>query len=303
MQNESILVGNATGTKGSNGDTTRFVKRQNKATYGYAVLTAALVAGWMLRGSELVDPEEGLGYWLGIVGASMMLLLLLYPLRKKISVLRIFGPIRHWFRIHMIFGLVGPLLILYHCNFTLASINGRVAMFSMLLVASSGIIGRHFYSKIHRGLYGKKTNLRELQEEMSETLDANNGLAALMPNLSTCLEMLSTELQGDKITRSVSVSHCLKWTLKQPLMRYRLKRIARGEILEQAASSPIIARDSKRIRRSANTYINNYLKLLSRVAQFSMYERLFSMWHVFHLPLFFMLVLSASVHVIAVHMY
>ena len=33
------------------------------------------------------------------------------------------------------------------------------------------------------------------------------------------------------------------------------------------------------------------------------YERLFGLWHVFHLPFFYMLVVTAIVHVVAVHMY
>ena len=40
-----------------------------------------------------------------------------------------------------------------------------------------------------------------------------------------------------------------------------------------------------------------------RVAQFSLYERLFALWHILHLPIFFLMVLSALVHIFAVHVY
>jgi hypothetical protein len=39
------------------------------------------------------------------------------------------------------------------------------------------------------------------------------------------------------------------------------------------------------------------------VAAFEAYERLFSLWHVLHLPLFFMLLIAGIVHVIAVNVY
>ena len=42
--------------------------RSRAAVYGYSLLVATLVAGWLLSGQQLVNPEEGLGYWLGIVG-------------------------------------------------------------------------------------------------------------------------------------------------------------------------------------------------------------------------------------------
>ena len=204
---------------------------------------------------------------------------------------------------HIFLGLLGPLLILYHCNFSLGSFNSKVALYCMLIVAGSGIIGLHIYSRIHRGLNGEKSSLQELQNDLAESMDANHGLATLMPNLVSSLEILSTELQGDEITRSVSFGRSLKWTLKKGIFRFKLKRMARKELREKAADSPIIARDIKRLRRAANKHINGYIKKMGRVAQFSLYERLFSMWHVFHLPLFLMLVLSASVHVLAVHMY
>ena len=257
----------------------------------------------MIRELRIVDPAQGAGYWLGIVGASMMLLLLLYPLRKKVAWLGVIGSVRNWFRMHIFLGLLGPLLILYHCNFNLGSFNSKVALYSMLVVAGSGIIGLHIYSRIHRGLNGKKSNLLDLRNDLADSMDANHGLVTLMPNLVSSLEMLSNDMQGDEITGSISFGRSLKWTLKKGIFRFKLKRMAKIELREKAAISPPIARDIKRLRPAAYKHIDGYIKKMGRVAQFSLYERLFSVWHVFHLPLFIMLVLSASVHVLAVHMY
>lgn len=75
---------------------------------GYSLLLVALVIGWLIADKKIVNPEEGLGYWLGIVGGSLMLLLLLYPAGKKSSLLRRMGLVKHWFRIHMVLGSSGP---------------------------------------------------------------------------------------------------------------------------------------------------------------------------------------------------
>jgi hypothetical protein len=303
MLNESILPGLSPQSTASEKAASWFMKRRSAGTYWYALLASALLAGWMLRETQLVNPEQGLGYWLGITGASMMALLLLYPLRKKMSILRVLGSTTHWFKLHMILGLVGPLLVLYHCNFSLGSLNSQIALYCMLLVAGSGVIGRHFYAGIHRGLYGKKTSLSELQQEMVETMEANRGLAKLMPNLIAALEAMSAELQGDEITRSIGIGSCLKWAVKRRYFRFKLKHVAKIDLLASAMKSKVVAHNMKRLRLSADNYINRYLGQMTRVAQFSLYERLFSLWHVFHLPFFFMLVLSACVHVLAVHMY
>lgn len=277
--------------------------RQHSAVYGYALTLIALGAGWLLRDDRLVNPQDGLGYWLGVAGGGMMLALLLYPLRKRIRVLRVLGGTAQWFRAHMILGILGPLLILYHSNFHLGSINSRIALYCMLLVAGSGVVGRHLYARIHRGLYGRKTSLGELRKDLEKSLAANAGLATLLPKLTARLESLATQLQGDSITKSLRIGESLGWTFRKHIVRISLSWAARRELKDRARQSPTVARDYRKLRKASNSYIRHCISLTGRVAQFTLYERMFSLWHVLHLPLFFMLVISALIHVLAVHMY
>lgn len=277
--------------------------RDNGALRAYALLAAFLFAGWLLRDLELISPKVGVGYWLGIIGGSLMLALLLYPLRKRIRWLHRLGPTRYWFQMHMAFGLIGPLLVLYHCNFQLGSFNSRVALYCMLLVAGSGIVGRHFYASIHKGLYGRKTSLKELQNDLAESLARSEGLARLMPEFVNQLKSMSAELQGCEIRRSLGVGRSLKWTFTHVFQGISLMRTARRELATAAARSESVATDYKRLLRNTSRYVRDYTSLMGRVAQFSFYERLFSLWHVLHLPIFLMMILSALVHVLAVHMY
>src|SRR5215471_15448861 len=48
------------------------------------VVIAAISVGWVNSAEEHITPKHGVGYWLGIAGASAMVLLLLYPARKRI---------------------------------------------------------------------------------------------------------------------------------------------------------------------------------------------------------------------------
>ena len=277
--------------------------RSRSALYGYSVLFAVLLAGWLLRERELINPEEGFGYWLGIVGGSLMLLLLLYPSGKKSSLLRRLGLVKHWFRIHMIIGLVGPLLILYHCNFSVDALNSKVALYSMLGVAISGIIGRYFYTRIHRGLYGKRAGVEELRNEISDSLQNSRGLAAILPGFINELQSVSAEVLGDQFTRTLSLKYSLLWTVKHYVVRAQMYLLIRRELRARAINSEAIQRNTKNLRKTANAYASKQIGLMRQVAQLSFYERLFSLWHVFHMPLFLLLVISALVHVLAVHMY
>jgi hypothetical protein len=278
-------------------------RKTRNARYGYLFLAAMVAVGWLVSDIKLVDPNEGLGYWLGIVGGSMMLLLLLYPSGKRSSLLRRLGLVKHWFRIHMILGLVGPLLVLYHCNFSVNAINSAVALYSMVAVTISGIIGRYFYTRVHRGLYGKRANIEELREEISDAVDNSRGLAAILPRFINELHAVSAKLTGDELTRSISMGHSLSWTFKYYVVRIRLYLLINQELRAQAASSEALQINSKNLRKTANSYAATQVGLMRQVAQLAFYERVFSLWHVFHMPLFLLLVASALVHVLAVHMY
>jgi hypothetical protein len=58
-----------------------------------------------------------------------------------------------------------------------------------------------------------------------------------------------------------------------------------------------------RLRRSARRYFARRLNALRKLAQFSLFERLFALWHVVHFPLFLILVMTVIAHVVAVHLY
>ena len=281
----------------------REAARGSSAIRWYLLLGLVITLGWLIRDFDLINAQEGIGYWLGIVGGTLMLLLLLYPLRKRIRFMHRLGATRHWFRMHMVFGLLGPLFILYHSNFHLGSFNSRVAFFSMLLVSGSGIVGRHFYARIHRGLYGRKTSLQEAQQELAASIEKSHGLAKFTPRLVARLDALAADLQDDAIRRTIGIRRSLKWTFTHMFVRLSLWRTARRELRVAAIASPVVDRDRPNIMRAASRYIRDYTVLAGRVAQFSLYERLFALWHILHLPIFFLMVLSAFVHVFAVHAY
>ena len=277
--------------------------RQSSSFYGYSLTAIAIGIGWLLRDRNLIDPADGLGYWLGIVGGSMMLVLLLYPLRKRIRALRFLGRTTHWFQAHMVLGILGPVLVLYHSNFQLGSFNGQVALYCMLLVAGSGIVGRHIYAHIHSGLYGGKTSLGELRRELASSLEENQGVTTFLPKFSAKLKALSDDVQGHSLTGSLSMVSSLAWSCRRYTVWFSLWRTARLEIRERAAASPTVAQNVDKLGKASDTYIRHFISLVGRVAQFTFYERMFSLWHVLHMPLFFMMVISALIHVLAVHMY
>ena len=267
------------------------------ALFALAVL-AALLAGWVHRDDNWITPQDGLGYWLGIVGSVMMVLLLLYPLRKRFRFSRVLGSVAFWFRAHMILGVVGPVLILLHANFQLGSINSNMALVAMLVVAISGIVGRYLYGRIHVGLYGRKAELKEFMsdaESLRMILGHDVGEA---PALQTAL----------------SAFEAVALQSANPLDALRLGGATRrGRKALQAAMQPLIEQQaiaghwSPGVRAAredaAALHLEEYLSAVRKAAAFSLYERLFAVWHVLHMPMFILLVFAAIVHIVAVHLY
>ena len=270
----------------------------------FAVLSAlALYVGWHFPTQRYITPGRGIGYALGIVGGSLMLVLLLYSARKHFRWLGFLGSISHWFRFHMVLGILGPLCILYHSNFSLGAANSNVALFCMLTVAGSGLIGRYIYSRIHLGLYGRKIDLGELRDG-ADGLRALSGTVSFLPELVMRLETSERRLLATGphlpllgFTKPLFVS------LKTLVARWQLRRYVRKALRAAARTSPTIAAQRKRLRRAAAAYIDKRLVATRRVAEFQAYERLFSLWHALHLPLIFMLAIAAIVHIVAVNVY
>lgn len=266
------------------------------------VVIASLILGWFSRHDNNLSAAEGMGYALGLIGGIAMLSLLLYPLRKHWRAMNRLGAIKHWFRIHMILGVVGPVLVLFHSNFAFGSLNSNLAMICMLIVAGSGLIGRYMYIKIHHGLYGERASLQEVRH----TLKISRG------KLSDTLHLSGKNIERLKRVEGYALKrrNLLNGVIHMPFvttycfwMRYRIVGSLRADFKKQAKQRGWDKEILHDLSHNSLTMMKQYLKSLQRVAHFNFYERLFGLWHVVHLPLFIMLVISGLVHVYAVHTY
>ncbi len=273
------------------------------AFLGYCLVAVLILLGWLNADLDLIRAQEGLGYWLGIIGSVAMLLLLFYPARKRAKVMRNAGPVRYWFKLHMILGIVGPVLIIFHSNFELGSLNSRVALFCMIIVASSGIVGRYIYSKLHYGLYGRRASLVNLRADLSELRGSGTGIAKLVPSINTelnhwedsILQQEQNFLSAFWVAATIAVSSRVK---------YRQLKAKAMAVLESASSeSLVVGEHQARLQQNMKNYLHTRTLLLRKFAQYRAFESLFSLWHIVHYPLFLLLVLAAIVHVVAVHMY
>ena len=183
----------------------------------------------------------------------------------------------------MFLGIVGPVLVIFHSGYKLGSLNGSVALFSMLTVATSGLFGRYFYQRIHHGLYGGKIRFEELyhqDEDWNQKLTASTGI---QPEIVDELHALERKL----INRHTGVNRSI-WFYQS--MRRKLDKLRKK--IRKALDRP-----------NDREMLLHRVKSLNSICNLGVNEILFSYWHILHYPLFILLVISGITHVVVVHFY
>lgn len=272
-------------------------------TVVYLVLAALVWLTWKVSRLGYFEAGDDVGYWLGVAGGTMMLLLFSYPLRKHFRFAHSWGRVKWWFLVHMILGIGGPLLILLHSTFRIGSLNAGVALYSMIIVALSGVVGRFIYARVHRGLRGEQTGFKELQTRAKFDQDEVRSRLAFAPTVEADLKAFEqAELQATPGWRS-HLRQVFWLPIKQWFVYRRCVRDLHGAIRKLARHGQWSRQDLQRREAMSRKLIRRYLNAVVRVAQYTAYERLFSLWHIAHIPFVYLLIISAVVHVIAVHAY
>lgn len=270
----------------------------------FAIVTCAvLYAGWNAELDHYINPETGAGYWLGIVGGIMLLLMALYPLRKRALSMRRWGPTRYWFKSHMAMGIIAPTLILYHCNFALGATNSNVSLVAMAIVVISGITGRYIYGKIHYGVYGNQFDLEQLRVDKAVTDRIIRETFEKQPALYHRLSKFEQSAMKPSSGISGGLTRLLFTGTRARLAYLWLLPAVNRALKEMAEESGWSAEEAGENRASVLGYIAAHLNTVVRIVQYAFFERVFSIWHVLHIPFYVILLVSGIYHVIAVHMY
>ena len=273
------------------------------STFVAIVTCLMLVLGWRLRDVRLITPASGVGYVLGIVGTALILILLLYSLRKRTPQLRHAGPMKIWFQWHMLLGILGPVMILFHANFRLGALNSNVALFSMLVVVTSGVIGRYLYNLIHHRLDGHRLSLVELRQELEQQQHETGPLLALIPGLREELFGFADRVLAPSPTVPGSLARALDTGRRALSKGWASRRLAFAYVSRHADAHHWSAARQRTIGCALHRDIRRVLAKTVRVAEFSFYERLFALWHALHVPLVALIVVTVTIHVIAVHLF
>ncbi len=115
---------------------------------------------------HLLRPSGVFGLGMGVLGTFVMLASMIYLLRKYQYRGFQWGSVKGWLNFHILFGLLGPFMVLYHSSFKPVSALGILSMGSMMIVVVSGIAGRYLMTLFPSGLDGTE-GIEEIKKRLT----------------------------------------------------------------------------------------------------------------------------------------
>jgi hypothetical protein len=228
------------------------------------------------------DPGGTISYILGIVGFVIICMTNYYIWRKKRHMVKPHGSLGLTLDYHILFGLLGPTLIVFHSDF---QVYGLVAIsfWSMVVCFVSGVVGRYFYMQLLRG-----------RQEMVQTMqkyDENFELARLNSQQTWPKQLMeqtkwavflhvggSLALQAGKMSLPVVLMSSLLGDLKRMVIGFNF---------------------NKNLPISFRKPILEYALLRRKYYSTTQFKIMMGYWHTFHKPFAIFMYVVSIIHIVA----
>jgi hypothetical protein len=179
-----------------------------------------------------------LGHGYGIVGTGLILTNLLYLVRRRFA--KHFpdwmGSVKAWLDMHVVTGLSGSLLVLFHSAFQVRTAIAAVSAASLAVVVGTGLVGLYLHALV------PKTGVRPLTGRLAE-------VKSVLPGMAQAIEDYAAKISPTRLAADASFLRTLftmpRWLLEARARRRGVKRAARGDKIYRvlARNEPKLARD------------------------------------------------------------
>lgn len=226
------------------------------------------------------------GHGLGIMGSGMMVLLLLYSLRKRQRFGLRFGKVSQWLNIHIFLGIMGPILVTLH---TALKFGGFVSVsyYAMMAVMLSGFVGRYLYVQIPRTLSGDELTIKQMEVQNRKLTQKLLKRHRVNPRSLGQLNALAMIGKGGNISGFTAmfaiVISDLTWS-------FRLRKLRKDLVRQNGSVAPReLARLIKIVSQKA--LLMRKMRLLSAI------QPMFHYWHVIHKPFAYVMFIIMFLHI------
>ncbi|MCB9684689.1 MAG: hypothetical protein H6735_06620 [Alphaproteobacteria bacterium] len=240
-----------------------------------------------LRPEHALDPiyRSGgiVGLLLGIVGTALMVVLLLYSVRKWLPFLSFMGSSQFWMRFHLVAGLLGPLYIVLHGSLKMPTGFIGIGFWCMVLVALSGFFGRYLFGYFPATAHGMRLDLETEQKKLAD--------------LRARLVADTREARADQVAEAVRLAQNVTF---EPRSLGELivldadvrRRADLIRIMLHRANLPPAT------RKKAEKTLVSQLVARRNMAGFDVARRLLRYWNLLHQPLALAMYLISAIHIL-----
>lgn len=253
--------------------------------HGWTYYGTPLTVRGYAASHRMLRPSGPFGQTFGVVGAVLMLVPFVYMLRKRLGRRgAAIGTARGWLEVHLFCGIVGPMFVTMHTAF---KFNGIVsaAYWAMASVMLSGFVGRYLYVRIPRSLRGTELTRSELDtraDRLHTELLTTAGGGVLLDRIGRLEQAAAPAETGlswfGLLFGEIGVRRKLT-QLRRDVERSTLSGGQRDALMELATERVL---------------------LLRRIAYLQRTKTAFGLWHVFHLPLVYLMLVIAVIHITVV---
>lgn len=250
--------------------------------YGFPYYRLGLAERLHAPAHAALKPSGTMGLLYGYVGTALLLLLLLYSVRKRVPWLRGLGRLGRWLNAHIFCGIAGPAMITLHSGFR---ITGAIAVgyWAMMFVMLSGFVGYYLLRQVGGALSANDQDAQALTRELDELdreLTERHGFQ------TADLQALRRRAGSDRADR-MGLLTSLFYLLGQDLIRLFLG------FGEDGVERRLGRQDARRVRALTRRHV-----LLERRRAFlRQTSALFHYWHAIHKPFTVVLFLMMGLHI------
>lgn len=261
-----------------------FIATSYLAYRGYTYYWLGIEQRFFHPEHQTLKPSGLLGHGLGIIGSLMMLVgVLTYMLRKRVSKFSRIGILKYWLEFHIFLCTLGPIFVLYHTSFKFGGLVA-VSFWSMVAVVLSGVIGRYIYLQIPRTIEGREMNLNEINQIKDEL---NNKLSAVYNIDEQAIQEILNAVK-DRPDRSGNSM------VKRSIEKFNFERNAIREVKIILRQNKVIGKGYREVVKLIRYEINLNRKIDRLISM----QNLFRYWHVAHLPFALLMFIIMFGHVV-----
>lgn len=233
---------------------------------------------------DTFKPAGTIGEALGIAGAVMMLVgVSMYSVRKRTGFLARMGKLKYWLEIHIFLCTLGPFLIVLHTSLRFGGIVS-IAFWSMVVVVSSGILGRYVYAHIPKTINGRFLTLKAIEEERDILLEQVAVRTGMSP------EQVAGALATEPPRAPRGFVHALFLAVRSGFVKRRHVKRARRLLKDRGVP--------RGVREGLEALIRSRFDLEQQMVLLKPFQRLFRYWHLLHLPLALVMLFIVVAHVL-----